>query len=78
MDFDTFYNGKPLHYMGSDNIEYVATVHITWGIHQAIITRADKKHIVCKGIPKQKSYALPVGRFSAMMQYDEAIKYPVI
>lgn len=77
MTFEQFFAGKPMHYMGSDSLEYVATVKRTGEVRRTIITRADGRHIECKGVSRRCSYNLPVGQFAARMQYDEALRYPV-
>jgi len=76
MTFEEFWHGEPLHYMGSDGIEYIAEVHITWSVRQVIITRADGKNIEVRG-KTYRSYPLPEGRHSAINKYVEAIRYPV-
>lgn len=77
MDFETFWDGAPLHYMGDDGVEYIATVKRTGDVRQTIITRADKQHIELPGVSRRASYNLPIGRSAAFMMHDEAIRHPV-
>lgn len=76
--FDEFCAGKPIHYMGSDDIEYITKVERTNEVCQTVITRADGDYIAVRGNRRSsKRYLLPVGKFSARMQYDEALRYLV-
>ena len=78
MEFETFFNGAPLHYMVSDNIRYVETVKGKC----TTVTRADGApvEVLNAGVTQSypDGYTVGHGEWSARMMHEEALRYPVV
>ena len=79
MTFETFWNGKPIKYMGSDGFEYVAAVRSDKDFpdqRRTQISRADGSPVVALGVSYPAGYVLGHGKSTAFMMHDEALRYP--
>jgi hypothetical protein len=82
--FEEFFNGEPIHYLGLDNAQYVATVKpspLFGEIKHTIVTRADGVPIKARngGVLRtyRKGFEVGHGEWSARMMYEEAVAHPV-